>query len=514
MNSWDHDAQNTLTIQPIASNGKSDALEFGNAPKEQPGDISVYMYHSQRPGTWDKRWITLRPDGQVTIARRQGQPTSNICHLTDFDIYLPTERQQKKRIRPPKKMCFAVKSLQKSNMFLNGANFVHFFATNDPAIAGEWYKAVQGWRSWYLVNVLGEGQKSKRVSTTNGSIRPSTARSQRRASTDATLRQLGSFRPVVDFDHGGLDDNHSGRAPRETKSADVFNARKMSSRDKAPPPSAFLNKLSKDAESGASTTNHHRSPSIKNGARPDEIEASTFTPNGLLGRTYSLRQKAQREREINGGRNNSMRSIDPPAGLSRRASTKSVRQMPKPLIDLTPQFQEPPQHARKGKAVIPEPGQQLVDAATGLDLPPTAIMIPSAKAWKRSQAQSPPLENSDRPGRQSMDTGRPLIWAEGGRARSCAAAGEPQLNDEGAFVQGGLLARTSSKRAQGGSGTGHGIRTGDRNAKGKPMIELQMRSQFADGSLLRQVEAHSGGDGPVIERGKRHEESIRMGEGV
>ncbi len=78
-----------------------------------------------------------------------------------------------------------------------------------------------------------------------------------------------------------------------------------------------------------------------------------------------------------------------------------------------------------------------------------------------------------------------------------------------------MLARTQSKRAQGGSWTGHGVKTGDRNAADKPMIELQFQSQFADGSLLRQVEAHTGGgDGPVIDREKRREESVRVGEGV
>ena len=93
-------------------------------------------------------------------------------------------------------------------------------------------------------------------------------------------------------------------------------------------------------------------------------------------------------------------------------------------------------------------------------------------------------------------------------------AGRPQSKGNEPFVEGGLLARTSSRRAQGGIGTGHGVKTGDRNVVGKPMIDLQMKSQFAEGSLLRQVEAHTGGDGPVIDRKKRHEEKVRIGEGV
>ncbi len=511
MNSWDYDAQYSFVILPMADDDQNDGLDLGNAPKQQPGDTSIYMCHSQRPGTWGKRWITLRPDGQMTIAKRQGQETTNICHLTDFDVYMPTHRQQTRRIRPPKKICYAVKSLQKSNVFLNGANFVHFFATNDLVAAQEWYKAVHGWRSWYLANVLGDGQKRKRASTTDGSIRPTTARS-RRASIDGAPHQLGSFRPLLNFEDDDPSTNNSSAASRATKSADVFHARKMSGRDRAAPPSAFLNKLSKDEPSTPTTTNQTL-PSLVKGPTPDEVEGPIFVPKGPLGRTHSQRQRAQRERDVNGGRNDSMRSVDPPTGLTRKTSTKSVRQIPKPLIDLTPQYQEPPQHVRKGRGVNLEPGQQLVDAATGLDLPPGAVIPPSANAWRRPQVQSPPHEIVSRPSRQSMDTGRRRASIDGGVPTLSMAAGRPQLNNSEAFIEGGLLARISSKRAQGGSGTGHGVRTGDRSAKGKPMIELQMKSQFADGSLLRQVEAHASGDGPIIDRAKRYEERVRRGEG-
>ena len=506
MNSWDNDSQNTFIIQPIVDEGQDEELYAKNAPHQQPGDTTVYMYHSQRPGTWDKRWMTLRSDGQVTIAKRQGQETSNICHLTDFDIYAPTPRQQTKKIKPPKKICFAIKSQQKSNMFLSGANFVHFFATNDKVVAKEWYRAVQGWRSWYLVNILGEGQKP----TTNDPARPSTA--QRRASVDSSPYRLGSFQPLLNS--GDLSFNHSASTPQAAKSADAFHARKTSGRDRAPPPSAFLNKLSKDAESGAATTSQPRLPSIAKGPRPDEIETATFAPTGLLGRTYSQRQKAQKEREANGGRHNTMQSNDVPTGLTRKTSTKSVRQMPKPLIDLTPQYQEPPQHARKGKGVTAEPGQQLVEAATGLELQPGAIVTPSSRAWRRPQEHSPPYESSGRSRNQSLDGGRRRMSMDGGRPRATTGAGPPPEKDNEAFIEGGLLARTSSKRAQGGARTGHGVRTGDRNAVGKPMIDLQMKSQFADGSLLRQVEAYTGPDGLVVDREKRLEGKVRVGEGV
>ena len=157
MNSWDNDTQNTLIIIPSPTGGQDNDLDLSHVSSSQPGETSVHIYHSQKPRHWDKRWVTLRTDGQVLIAKKNGGETTNICHLSDFDIYIPTPRQISKQIKPPRKVCFAVKSQQKSSMFISTENFVHFFSTSDKALASAWYKAVQEWRSWYLVNVMGEG---------------------------------------------------------------------------------------------------------------------------------------------------------------------------------------------------------------------------------------------------------------------------------------------------------------------------------------------------------------------
>lgn len=159
LNSWDNDSQNSLVIVPSPTGGMNDDLDVKNVSRKQPAETSVYLYHSQKPGHWEKRLVTLRSDGQMVL-KKNGKDTVNICHLTDFDIYVPTSRQKSRKIKPPKKVCFAVKSQQKSSMFISTANFVHFFSTNDKATAASWYKAVQGWRSWYLVTKMGEGREA------------------------------------------------------------------------------------------------------------------------------------------------------------------------------------------------------------------------------------------------------------------------------------------------------------------------------------------------------------------
>ncbi|MCJ1369874.1 hypothetical protein MMC20_001086 [Loxospora ochrophaea] len=414
LNAWDNDAQNNLMIVPSPTNGSDDDLDIKNTPSRQPDDISVRMYHSQRPGHWDKRLITLRSDGQVYVEKeRGGGEKRNICHLSDFDIYIPTPRQLSKRIKPPKKLCFAVKSQQKSSMFLSGQNFVHFFSTRDKSLAAAWYKAVQEWRSWYLVNVLGEGQKTPKpaeISTLpnpnqslNYNLQDHSAR-QPRPSVDSVPYQIGSFKPLM-----AADDFQQFDAPaplsqltsptEEITGTKAIYDRNKSVRNRGAPPVSFPKKLTKDPVTGTPTT-HDRGPDlIRSTSREQDQE--TFASAGLLGRTYSQRQRAQSEQEQAAafeppfaiqsplteqalrpanGRAMSIRSINLESGGLRR--TSSQRKPQKPLVDLTPRYQEPIQHQKKGRGVVLSrlPAGGLVDVANSPDV---AIPIPSSNAWQR-----------------------------------------------------------------------------------------------------------------------------------
>ena len=375
LNSWDYDAQNTLVIVASPTGGKDDDLDVKNVSKSQPKDTSVYLYHSQKPGHWGKRWINLRSDGQVLVSNKNGGETANICHLSDFDIYIPTPRYSAKKIKPPKKICFAVKSQQKSSMFMSTENFVHFFSTSDRQLATSWYKAVQEWRSWYLVTVMGEGRKAREV--------------KRDAKINGTLQEVMSGNRAPQHPHQFLPDKTS-RAQKPKSTTATLPARNPTIKAQKPGPD-FIQQPSAQSSS-----------------------ADPFAPTSLLGRTYTQRQKAQQRsshedplppmpssslvqqptstaspiifRKDNLSTAATAGAASTNTNIKRTSSTRHPQhQMPKPLVDLTPRYQPPPQHMRKGRGLKPEqiPAGGLVEVATS---PEIAIQIPPSREWRRPGA--------------------------------------------------------------------------------------------------------------------------------
>lgn len=440
LNSWDYDDQNVFFIMPHGERPEG-LLEMKGVPKSRPKDTSFIVYHSQKPGKWNKRCVNLRADGQMTVTKKEGDSdATNICHLSDFDIYEPTHKQMKK-IRSPKKICFAVKSQQKSTMFLDSAamNFVHFISTSDWELGDKFYLAIQSWRSWYLVSKLGEGQKiqAKPANAIEAMQRPVTA-----SSAQSIPYQLGTFSPLLDFDLSQLNLNLNSNGTPKTQ---ALHRRNMSSRDRKAPPSAFPNQHMDEASAAPASITRGKAPSIN-------------------GRTGSMESNVERPTNL-------MRS----GSLNRTVST---RQKPKPLVDITPKFKEAPQHIRIGRGVKAINGQPLVELATDVEREPGAIFVPPANDWRRADTR-PPAQNDEK--------------------------------EEQAFTGKGLLGRAFSKSARGASRYGHGVKVSD----GKPLVDLSLNSKFADGSLLRQVEAWKGDDerGLVIDREKRVERSMKVGEG-
>jgi hypothetical protein len=191
MNSWDRDQQNTLLIMPRDSATSDQDLELKSIPRteEPPKGFCMQLHHSSKPGKWDKRWVTLLENGQIYAAKSENAKPSDkestvLCHLTDFDIYAPKESEMRRNLRPPKQFCYAIKSQQKTVVFANGENFMHFFSTDDAQQASCFYAKVHAWRSWYLVNRIVDLEKKSKA--------PQIGLDLRRKNTTSTKRSIKS----------------------------------------------------------------------------------------------------------------------------------------------------------------------------------------------------------------------------------------------------------------------------------------------------------------------------------
>jgi hypothetical protein len=567
MNSWDSDDQHNLLIVP-STPGSDNELYASFAPKTEPKGGFWEMHYSNKRGKWDKRLIKLRKDGQLVYEK--GNTEINICHLSDFDIYSPIPRLVKTKVRPPKNHCYGVKSQQKSGIFENSTNFIHMFCTNDQKAADGFYHAVHTWRSWYLVGVMGEGGQNGKAGTTKGLNGTASTTSRKDSKTSAgeakihgrnlsedshyilgSFNDLGidpsSFRcsnepnsqqleqpPAQSYRHRRRSSADSdaplgiafpeaaaaaAAAQKERDSTQAIHARKISQRmtEKSSPPVSYpahMIKASYDLGIGSGSTPPRTSASQSSDG------SETFSATGLLGKEYSARKEALNS--SNGGGNlkraDSIRSSRSQSQVHHRNSVSSAdypgaprrdsgRVLPKPLVDLTPQYKEPPQFSKKGHGykpkVVGEGG--LIDSVPQNTNIEDAIKIPPSTTWKRpitsavpgttasstrykarpphvpSSASPPPPATHDRT-KSLRGHGAPLSHHHYQQQPSSLRS--PDLGTGAAFTGDGLLAK--SKGGWGSGTKGHGVLSGNM-AKG-PMVDLGEASKFAEGSLLRQAE--------------------------
>ncbi|THX13484.1 hypothetical protein D6D18_00145 [Aureobasidium pullulans] len=463
MNSWDEDRANSLMIVPEnAIEADPMNLSAANAPRQKPRESAFLLMHSSKPGSWDKGLITIHQDGQVTMARPDKETdTTNICHLTDFDIYNPTASQLNKKIKPPKKICYAIKSQTKSSMFiLKESIYVHFFCTSERTLATSFYDAVQSWRSWYLVNVLEEGKTTKTPElgrsaskATKQSKQSSHTQQPSTGSMDAHY-QLGTFKPAMDLEN--FERPSSSRGQDTTAGA-----------------SLGLNSSEKEA---AAKNPWVTGPSLLSGDQAEGLNRQTSVK-----RTGSTRRTNGTELRHRPSTRERLMAADD--GLKRSGSTRA-KEPSKPLVDLTPTYQPPPQHFKKGKGFHPDqvgPGG-LIDNATTPDQP---YYIPPAQDWRGGRNHSPAAAN-----------------AGVSRQRSLAHRPGSDTTDE-AFTGTGLL-NNSRGGYTGKASVGRGVMSGNRNSR-EPMLDVSEEGRYVPGSLLNQVaraEREEGRGGPIIDRSK------------
>lgn len=267
MNSWDRDQDNSLLVMPCDTSGDDDSLELSAVPQtdEPAPGFTIQLYHSPRPGKWSKRFVTLLNTGQVFASKRadaqiSDKDSTSLCHLSDFDIYKPKESELKRHLKPPKKICYAIKSQQKTVVFPNGENFVHFFCTDDAAVAHSFFSQVHAWRSWYIVNKITHSRPIERPPPLNLGLdtvkMPLISEKSPRVSSGLTL-STGSF----------IDESDFTKAIEES-------TRKL----------ALEAQLNKSMSRRRKASSASVAPSVKNGQE-------TFSPTGLLGDVYEKRKE-------------------------------------------------------------------------------------------------------------------------------------------------------------------------------------------------------------------------------
>lgn len=217
MNSWDRDSQFTLQIVLDEPLERSKDLAIENVPRSAEGPkgfVNFPIQHSQKPGRWNKRLLTLLDNGQLyshkkTDAKLTDKDSLALCMLSDFDLYQITDEDMLRSLRPPKKHSFAIKSQQKSSVFLNTENFIHFFNMDDADAAYNLQHCVHRWRSWYLVNKkvdLGKKEKALHIHGADHDDAPKATdiarigRHRLKVSVDETPYTIGTFQPLMDMD--------------------------------------------------------------------------------------------------------------------------------------------------------------------------------------------------------------------------------------------------------------------------------------------------------------------------
>lgn len=275
MNSWDRDHQNSLLIMSYCSPPDTADLELASVPKtdDPPTGFTFQLHHSARPGKWNKRWITLMDSGQIFAAKRPESKSTDkdsaiLCHMSDFDIFTPSQNDVK-HLKPPKKFCYAIKSQQKTSVFPDGANFIHFFSVEEEDLAQRFHELVFGWRSWYLANKRLNTQGPKSSSTLRRSITSATRNSssisrrsscRERPSGEKNSYHIGESKPLIDMQRFNKPIDEFGKgASSVRKSVDA-----QSTKSRGPPPS-----LPQPPQSG-----------------------SEFLAGGLLGDSYDRRKQA------------------------------------------------------------------------------------------------------------------------------------------------------------------------------------------------------------------------------
>lgn len=399
LNSWDRDQDNSLLVMPCDTPGDDDNLELSSVPQtdEPAPGFTIQLYHSPRPGKWSKRFITLLSTGQIYASKRaDAQPadkdSTSLCHLTDFDIYKPKESELKRHLKPPKKICYAIKSQQKTVVFPNGENFVHFFCTDDAAVARRFFDQVHAWRSWYIVNKITHSRPIERSPPLDLSVEsikmPIIPEKSPRVSSGLTL-STGSFIDESDFTRA-IEESTRKLALEAALNKNKPRGRKASSASVAHSvketfsPTGLLGegyeKRKEEAAAASETSTDTKSPTVKKIEGPFTEGPSLLNSIGLSSpKSPKSPEQPPVQSWFPSAAEHSARNRTASISLRRPVTADPSTQSdhgkgPAPLLNFASNFPEPPRPregprqgpgSRRGQGLRPPPGSPLVNFATG-----------------------------------------------------------------------------------------------------------------------------------------------------
>lgn len=493
MNSWEDDLQNNLVIEESDLDSNQELYEAHAPHQHQLKEFSGWLKFGEH-GKYHDKWVVLRTDGQITVAKNEsGKHVANVCNVSDFDIYhkIPDSGRR----RSSKKTFMAIKSQQKSAMFMDMADFIHHFYSEDRRVADEFFRAVQDWRSAWIVTRVGTAREQQAAH----------GETHARSRSAGSNHMLGDFKGLdLDFENflkppGPIESLASTRKPSdENKPLGTFDLILPSAQEHSKLMQSRQLSVRRDGRRAPPTSMRHGIPS-RPGGRDDALQAlnanghprqshdsnrsgDDFNSHGPLGSQHDQRRHhprpsqdqsggPQRSASIRSARSGRRNSFDS-ATIGRRESMRRPGHDPdfgKPLLDFTPQYHAPPQFSRKGKGFHPDQAAcgGLIENATGRDNP---LGLPGTDDWRARP------RTSAGPG---LDRAKSI-----NRSRSTRRGPNGTVLEESEGFTGGLLSK--NRAGLGDGSTGHGLLSGN-HAKG-PMLDVHEHSQFESGSLLRQME--------------------------
>ncbi|GAB1314389.1 PH domain-containing protein [Madurella fahalii] len=525
MNSWDQDSQHMLIVLP-ASPETDGELELRRVPisSEAPDGFSFPFYHTRRTRRWSKCYVTLYQQSGQMVESQKPHPKSGdrdvakLCHLSDYDIYTPTEAEKRKILKPPKKYCYAIKTQQRSALFFNNSNYVHYFSTDNAEVARQFRARVHSWRSWYLVNKKLNLQNAKgaRPPTRSRDIygddhtgapidrepaphsiptRITKAPPPLPAVPDAYRKKNESAFAV----NGLLGNGYDQRKAQATRMDITLRNQPDNTVVMGPSNEPFTDgpSLLNGRAAAAHSTSGNGRPRTSGSDKPVTARppSSGSSNRSLSGGSPPQKQQQQYQRPAYPApppaRRPSTSSRAPPtrAPSIRAPSTRSrscERSPPpppppvppalaqqQPLIDLTPTFVEAPQWSRegRGRGVRVPDGKPLVDMATG-------PALPSGGAARLRDRSGPPQKLIRR---EDVPAGLTLLEQQQ-RKRGATLTEGPGSGSRPPISSGGLLARAmtmrstaASTRTAGGAGAADGFYA---QPPPQPQSQSQSQSQF------------------------------------